>query len=306
MDKHGLGEGNDQGRTPEVTTEPRVPGNYDSSSRAVQRGERPPTEIDASGGDEACPSLPTGEGEWVENPCGKQPGIRRMLFRNVDCWGPAAKQYLDDLSQYDAVGFLETHSDADDTPGLLEYWASRGFKTVASPARPSAIAKKAGGAVMGVRKHHQSASFRHLAALEEQTIGASSCSTFTAGPVDFWDFTPMMWRLKARNLVAICTYFTSGDPHANKIKMALIGGFVCALKDVWVIAGDLNMTPAELYATGWLQEIGGVCMVPHNTDHTCFAGGARMIDYVIIPIGAQGFFKELKAIDDGRFATHMT
>ena len=112
----------------------------------------------------------------------EQSGIRKMLFRNIDIWGPLATQYLNDLGKYDAIGFMETHADADDTVDLLRKWTTRGYKAAASPSRPTSTARKAGGTVMGVRNGHQVASFRHLAALEEQTIGASSTFAFTPGP----------------------------------------------------------------------------------------------------------------------------
>jgi len=193
------------------------------------------------------------------------------------------------------------------SPDLLKHWSKGRFKGVVSPARPNVHADKAGGTSIAVAARHQSCSFRHLAAYEDQTIGAAIEQGFVPGPIDFWDFTPISWRLRGRNLVPVMCYLTctikyTGD---NITKMNQIGSFVRSLKDIWVLAGDFNLTPEEMVKTGWLDKIGGTIIVPHNTMYTCTAGQARILDYIIIPTGAEIFFRNLLAVEDGAWTSHL-
>ena len=239
-------------------------------------------------------------------PC--RDAVKKAFFRNITAWGPAAKKFIATTAKkYDLVGFAETHVLADMAPDVLKHWSLGGFKGVVSPARPSVDSDKAGGTTIAVASRHQACSFRHLAAAEDQTIGAVSELPFVPGPVDFWDFTPISWRLKGRNIVPVMCYLTctigySGD---DVLKLDQIGSFLRALKDIWVLAGDFNLTPEEMAKSGWLDRIGGTIIVPHNTTYTCTAGQARMLDYVIIPVGAEIFFRNLLAIEDGAWTSHL-
>ena len=98
-----------------------------------------------------------------------------------------------------------------------------------------------------------------------------------------------------------------GATGPNQTKLTLLAGFILALnaRDIWVVAGDMNMTPQQLAASGWLDEVDGVIVVPHNSDHTCTVGSdPRMIDYAIIAKGTEVFFPDLRAIDDGIWTSH--
>ena len=236
------------------------------------------------------------------------PSLKKALFRNISTWGPAAKKLMKTArARYDVLGFGETHALADGTSDILDHWSRNGYKGIVSPARPSFRADKTGGTSIGVSNIHQSESFRHLAALPEQTQGAAFDAPFRPGPVDFWDFTPVSWRLKGRNLVLAMCYLstTIGYTGDNVKKLNLIGSFLKSLKDLWVLAGDFNMTPEQLVKTGWLDKVNGVIIPPFNVDHTCTAGQARIIDYLVIPAGAQIFFRAVRALLDGAFLSHL-
>ena len=64
------------------------------------------------------------------------------------------------------------------------------------------------------------------------------------------------------------------------------------------------MPPEELSKSGWVQKIGGVIIVPHNVMYTCTAGQARMLDYVIVPAGAEVFFRNVFARPHDDWTSH--
>ena len=117
----------------------------------------------------------------------------------------------------------------------------------------------------------------------------------------------MSWRLQGRNLVPIITYLTAsiGYTGSNVTKLNNIGSFLNALKDVWILAGDFNMPPEQLAKSGWLEKVGGKIIVPHNVEFTCTAGTARLIDYAVVPEGAEIFFRDIAAVEDDAFLSHF-
>ena len=204
----------------------------------------------------------------------------------------------------------ELHLAADELMDALNVWDSAGFNAAATPARPLGAFRKTGGVIAGVRKSFQSTTFRHLAAHADQTLGAAKLPGLPAGPIVFWDFIPISWRMRGLNIVAIAAYLTScgGAIGPNKSKLAILAGFVQALNanDVWVIAGDMNMTPDQLARSGWLEKVDGVIVVPHNTDYTCTSGkNPRLLDFAVIAKGTEVFFPDLHAVDDGIWLSHF-
>ena len=242
-------------------------------------------------------------------PC-SQSSRRKALFRNITRWGPTGDDFIRNRgAKYDLVAMSELHVLADELMDALNVWDSAGFNAAATPSRPLGTFRKTGGVIAGVRKNFQSSTYRHLAAYPEQTLGSAKLQKLPPGPIDFWDFVPTSWRMRGHNIVAIAAYLTScgGAVGPNQTKLALLAGFVLALhaRDIWVIAGDMNMTPQQLAQSGWLDEIQGIIVVPHNTDHTCTAGtDPRMLDYAIIAKGTEVFFPDLCAIDDGIWDSH--
>ena len=204
----------------------------------------------------------------------------------------------------------ELHLAAGELMDALHVWDSAGFHAAGTPARPLGPYEKTGGVIAGIRKNYQSSTFRHLAAHEDQRLGAAKLSGLPPGPVDFWDFVPVSWRMRGLNIVAIAAYLTScgGAVGPNQTKLATLAGFILALNasDIWVVAGDMNMPPEQLARSGWLEQVQGVIVVPHNTDHTCTAGtDPRLLDYAIIAKGTEVFFPDLHAVDDGIWTSHF-
>ena len=233
---------------------------------------------------------------------------RTMYFRNITVWGPSAESFLSsNAKKYDVIGLSELHAGAKKCEAIYNKWQDAGFKTAITPSRPSIKADLSGGCVIGARSCHQVTSYRHLAADAAQRIGARSGEGWTGdpGPVDFWDFVPISLRLKGCNLTAINLYLDSstGMKGANRSKLTIIGGFVRALKGLWLLAGDWNNTPQELAQSGWLEEIGG-CILTPNVPFTCYAGQARMLDYCVVPVDNKDLFT-VDADDSGPWDSHM-
>ena len=135
---------------------------------------------------------------------------RRAFFRNITRWGPVAEDYLRKHSaRYDFIAMSELHLAADELLDALKVRDSAGFNAAGTPARPLGTFLKTGGVVAGVRKNFQSSSFRHLAAYEDQMLGAVKLPGLPLGPIDFWDFVPVSWRIRGLNIVAIAAYLTS-------------------------------------------------------------------------------------------------
>ena len=234
--------------------------------------------------------------------------LRKVLIRNISVWGPLARKYvLEEAHTFDVIGFLETHAVGETNLEIVDTMVRAGFKPVVAPARPYKDVEKAGGVVVAVRGQHQASSFRHLAMRPDQLVGIAAGGSFTPGPVDFWDFAPIAWRLKSRNLIVVPVYLTAsiGIARANKDKLAIIGGFLSALRDLWILIGDFNVPPQELERSGWLEEVGGVCIVPSNSDYTCYLGPGRLIDYAVVPKGSEVFFRNLLALEDARWQAHL-
>ena len=86
----------------------------------------------------------------------------------------------------------------------------------------------------------------------------------------------------SRFLLVTC-YITDsqGVGALNLMKLARLGALVHTMNLPYVIVGDFNMTPEELIATQWIDQIRGQIVLPHATVSTCSNGG-RVIDSAVI------------------------
>ena len=236
---------------------------------------------------------------------------RRIYLRNITRWGPKAVKFLKDYSKlYDMIGFVETHMPSDRSEELVNAVHDLGYKVALTPARRKKDVESSGGCMLAARAQHQVTSFRHLAMSEDQMIGTRSVGPFVAGPLDFWDFVPLCMRLKGLNLTYVASYLDTqkeGAPLSanNKIKLALLGGFIKAVKGLWCIAGDWNLTPEELARTGWLEQIGGTIIRPSNVSFTSFGGTGRLLDYAVVALGTDWFFLDLVADESQTWSSHL-
>ena len=108
---------------------------------------------------------------------------------------------------------------------------------------------------MGIQVYHQPASFRHLAAKEEQAIGLQGYQ-LQPGPVDSTDFAAMFWKLQGQEVIIGVGYFIDGLCVAghNLRKLKQFGSFFSAQQNLWMLFADCNMEPEKLTAS--LNQVG--------------------------------------------------
>ena len=63
----------------------------------------------------------------------------------------------------------------------------------------------------------------------------------------------------------------------------VLGQYLSCLEVPWIAAGDWNMSPGELRATGWLGQVAGDMIAPSG--FTCSAGGGDTLDYFVVSAG---------------------
>ena len=199
----------------------------------------------------------------------------------------------------------ETHALAGTTEEVLASWASAGFRAVASPARPSAKSAKAGGVVLGARRHLQATSFRHLASSSSQMVGLMH-APMDYGRIDFFDFAGIQWRLAGCTLSIFSLYLSDGVGVAgpNLRKLSQLGAVIKGLRGPWLIAGDWNLLPHELQASGWLDIVKGHIVTPADTSFTCRAGTGRLIDFVVASDAARQLIAQVLPDFSGPWKSH--
>ena len=126
------------------------------------------------------------------------------------------------------------------------------------------------------------------------------------GPVDFWDFTALQWRLRGVALTVIIVYLTpsEGAAKSNLAKLANLGSFIRSLRTPWLALGDWNMTPGELDASGWPQEVEASFLVPSDTEFTSWSGPGRLLDFGLLGGGARGLIRGITSDDSGPWTAH--
>ena len=98
-------------------------------------------------------------------------------------------------------------------------------------------------------------------------------------PIDF--AAAIVHGCHSRILLVTC-YLTDsqGASALNLTKLARMGALIQTLHLPCVMVRGFNMTPAQLAATQWIDQIGGHIVIPQKTVSTCSNGG-RMIDFAV-------------------------
>ena len=74
---------------------------------------------------------------------------------------------------------------------------------------------------------------------------------------------------------------------------------ISRLRGPWLLAGDFNITPQELVASGWLQLVRGCCCAPQAP--TC---GKKMYDFFVTSSSLTGLIAGVSVVHDSRFHPH--
>ena len=226
-----------------------------------------------------------------------------IFVQNITSWGPGARAWLGEHSENECAIFLETHVSGDEMAEMLTNFDAKGWKAVATPARQGMRSKKAGGLVVAAKKRVAARSLRHLTAHKEQRLGAQIDQPL--GPVDFFDFVPLVVDAEGCQIAVVGVYLTSsmGLVGENLTKLANIAAVVHGMK-CWIVAGDWNVTPEEVEASRWLEEVGGRVVVPGNRDYTCRAGKGRLLDFAVASAEIATAI-DITAVEDPRWGAHM-
>ena len=228
-------------------------------------------------------------------------------MRNMSVWGPGTKAVLR-RREFDAYIFPETHADTEESNNILVDANKAGNRAVVSPARPSARRKKAGGLMICADKRFASTSYMHMAARESQQCGFKSFGLPAArgGSIDFHDFAALRVRAKRLAITVGGVYLDAGVGlnGVNLQKFAAIGAFLQAASDLWVLAGDWNVSDKDLAQSLWLQKVGGHIVTPNGAENTSLGGKGQMYDYAVVSQKARAFLHEVVLDDSADSKAH--
>ncbi|CAK0896370.1 unnamed protein product, partial [Prorocentrum cordatum] len=279
--------------------------------RSRLRAKRPRTEADGSGAQAAEAGAGSAASEPKIRRTFSQPSFRTIYVRNITDWGPKCKKIVKSPPfQADILGLLETHQSERTSDAVLAEFDASAWKAVISPSRADGTAQKAGGVVLGARRHLQCSSLDHLARYRYQTKGQLRHRKpephFVAGPIDFWDFQALTIQMQHGQLTVLIVYLTTsiGVAGQNLIKLQNLGAVIKSLTGDWIAIGDWNVVPTELEESGWVNYVDGRICKPSNVSFTQFTGG-RMLDYAVI--GGPGHHVPAKLFADtmGDHKSHM-
>jgi len=99
------------------------------------------------------------------------------------------------------------------------------------------------------------------------------------------DWAGRLIRLWGNTILFIQCYLTSGiGPAAQNLeKLHEMECCIHALGTPFIVAGDFNMTPAQLQSTGWQERIQAQIVAPKGVTGTCTNGG-RLIDFAVVSL----------------------
>ena len=89
----------------------------------------------------------------------------------------------------DAFAYTELHQNSAECADVLSFASEMGWRATVAPARPYRTRERAGGAMVGEKKRHSSASYSHLARAPVGIAGKAPECALPASPIDFYDFT---------------------------------------------------------------------------------------------------------------------
>eukprot|EP00974_Lingulodinium_polyedra_P042956 4124977-Lingulodinium_polyedra.AAC.1 len=144
---------------------------------------------------------------------------------------------------------------------------------IVAPARRSKTALNGGGVTAGARSYLACSTFRHLARLEEQSVGMGrpTGEAFSPGPIDLWDIAAYSVEWGLGTLVVAFGWLTAslGIRGDNLTKLANWAGLLRSIQGPWIVCADWNATPEEIIDSGWTEQMEAKVIRPANTGWTC-------------------------------------
>ena len=196
-------------------------------------------------------------------------------YVNANSFSQKLWSFIRDRSEFDQHALVETHlPTARQTRFLINYVRLVGNLLNSPQHGPSPRSAKGttGGAAILARSHLRVGS----------SLDVLSCANPVEDhePIDF--AAAIVHGCHSRILLVTC-YLTDsqGASALNLTKLARMGALIQTMHLPYVIVGDFNMSPAQLTATQWIDQIGGHFVIPQETVSTWSSGG-RMIDFAVI------------------------
>ena len=221
-----------------------------------------------------------------------------------------------DYGYYDGFAFQETHISHGEVEPHERLLHGMGLKAVACAARTSKTSSTGtnGGTSIAIRSHMRSSSYRELAARQSVSgamAGATAGNLDSDGNgLDFCDWVPMAWHLRGYSIVIISIYLDGGvAPTAgiNSKKLASLSSFLDGIDHPWIIVGDWNHSPQQIWQSGWPKQMGSAIMSLPEGSFTCFKKGSKpsLIDFALVSYKAERYVRYIEAVPDVPWRPHI-
>ena len=101
------------------------------------------------------------------------------------------------------------------------------------------------------------------------------------------------------HILSVYLWHSEGLTARNLDLLQTLAHVISRLRGPWLLAGDFNITPQELVASGWLQLVRGCCCAPQAP--TC---GKKMYDFFVTSSSLAGLIAGVSVVHNGRFHPH--
>ena len=101
------------------------------------------------------------------------------------------------------------------------------------------------------------------------------------------------------HILSVYLWHSEGLTARNLDLLQTLAQVISRLRGPWLLAGDFNITPQELAASGWLQLVRGCFCAPQAP--TC---GKKMYDFFVTSSSLAGLIAGVSVVHNGRFHPH--
>ena len=177
-------------------------------------------------------------------------------------WGPLAEKFLvDDIANsYDVIGFSEHHLPSAKLQIFHHVCKTTFRRKFIASAKPKNNGTS-GGVLLAPKNHLSIAPIANCNGL------------FHVGE----DWVAFSLRLRGIDIIVVQLYLISGmgPKQDNLLRLGKIFTFLLSKRLLFVIFGDFNMVPEQLYSTGFIAK-SSACIIPAPTCRT-----GRCLDYIV-------------------------
>ncbi len=220
------------------------------------------------------------DGSW------KQAGLWAVDSVNANSWA-GALSYLE-RSVADAVLAQEVRRTGTQVQGSEREAQRGGSRTSLQEADKTEAGGTTAGLAVAVRRHIGLARLGGATADAECGLSSRVHARWMGGIVR-----------GGIHLITAWPHHTEGPSPRNLDLLDQLAQVVHSMSGPWIIGADWNMDPCTLAATGWLDVIDGVAVIPNGS--TC---GAACLDYFVVPRMFAHAIAGISVIGDAGFHPH--